>query len=438
MNSRNIFTYLTLTLCGFVLLPQHLKAQQGSLQDYIKIGISENPGLQAQKLSFLATEKDIDLAGEFSDPELSVSFYTKPMDIIGGRSTADFTLMQSLPWFGTKKSAKSQAKHNALAAYQDYQIAKQELIVLIKTQWYILLDYQQQLISLKQNLELLEQLKTLALQKYTTPQKSQSTSSNSMSDVLRIGLEILETQHNITNTQALLDSEKGKFNLLINQKIDNPVDLPTTLKKVDFLPDTQANLQLITTENPAIEKINQQALAYQAKGQVDKKMSYPMIGIGLQYMVISKTSDPMFAMGSMNGKDMIMPMVSVSLPVFRKKYKAQDNQNKLWWESSSFNKQQVINQLSSDYLSYIKELENASRTIDLYEKQTELAKTTYQLIVTEFSAGKNDLTNLFQVQSLLIDYQLKHTQAIVAYNTLVASIESLMPNTYTNTLNNEQ
>ena len=51
-----------------------------------------------------------------------------------------------------------------------------------------------------------------------------------------------------------------------------------------------------------------------------------MIGIGLQYSVVNKVADPM-GMPDMNGKDMVMPMVKVSLPLFRRKYNARQRES---------------------------------------------------------------------------------------------------------------
>ncbi len=48
-------------------------------------------------------------------------------------------------------------------------------------------------------------------------------------------------------------------------------------------------------------------------------MGYPMIGLGVNYSVINKNE---MSTSAMNGKDMIMPMVTVTLPIYRKKYKA--------------------------------------------------------------------------------------------------------------------
>ncbi|MDD3725065.1 MAG: transporter, partial [Bacteroidales bacterium] len=71
------------------------------------------------------------------------------------------------------------------------------------------------------------------------------------------------------------------------------------------------------------------------------------------------------------------------------------------------------------------QLDNAERKIALYQKQEQLARVTYQLVVQEFVTAKSDLTNVIQVQRQLLDYQLRQAEAIADYNTKVASIQKL-------------
>ena len=175
-----------------------------------------------------------------------------------------------------------------------------------------------------------------------------------------------------------------------------------------------------------LEMISEEGLAFRAKAEMDRKMSYPMIGIGAQYMVVGKTDNMMLAMEGMNGKDMIMPMVSVSLPLFRKKYNAQQKESELWRKSSEENFKNTFNILKSEYYSFKSQLDDAERVVKLYDKQTTLAQTTYNLIVKEFITGKSDLTNVIQVQRQLLDYQLRKAEALANYNTMVVSIKKLL------------
>ena len=134
----------------------------------------------------------------------------------------------------------------------------------------------------------------------------------------------------------------------------------------------------------------------------------------------------MFGMGNMNGRDMIMPMVSVSIPLYRNKYKAQQRESNFWWQASKEKYPNTYNVLESELYKIKHLLDDASRKIALYKKQSELAETTYNLIVQEFIAGKSDLSNVIQVQRQLLDFQLKKAEAVAGYNTMVASIHKLI------------
>ena len=168
--------------------------------------------------------------------------------------------------------------------------------------------------------------------------------------------------------------------------------------------------------------------AYRAKAEMDKKMSYPMLGIGLQYSLVGKKPEDMSmgSMSGMNGKDMFMPMLKISLPIFRKKYNAQQRESKHYWKSSELKYENTMNQLQAEYIRITQQLEDAARKIDLYQKQYDLSLATYQLIVREFSTGSTTLTDVIQVERQMLNYHLKKSEAIAEYNTQIAGIEKLI------------
>lgn len=128
----------------------------------------------------------------------------------------------------------------------------------------------------------------------------------------------------------------------------------------------------------------------------------------------------------MNGMDMLMPMVSVSIPIFRNKYKAQQKESEYLQRSTREKYADTYNTLEAELFQTKHQLENAERQIDLLRKQTELAHTAYNLVVQEFATGKGDLTNVIQVQRQLLDYQLKRSDAIATYNTMVAAAQRII------------
>ena len=109
--------------------------------------------------------------------------------------------------------------------------------------------------------------------------------SSGMSDVLRIQLEITELDNNIESIQSEIRAEKARFNALLNRSADTNIEIPDSFEQIPFLFDGASAMDRIADQNPMLGMINEEGLAYKAKAEMDKKMSYPMFGIGLQYML---------------------------------------------------------------------------------------------------------------------------------------------------------
>lgn len=465
-----------------------LAAQEAdSLGHYLEIAAKNNPGLNADFLTYKASLEKVPQAGAWPTPQLDIGFFLQPMELFGGEQIAEFTLMQMFPWFGTKKATQTEATHMAKMAYEKFRETRDNLYLEVCAQWYLLSTLEEQLNNNRENLQLLKQLEELAMRKVSSPfsgsssgynlpapapatkrtvssqaggsmtgmgsmedaAASSETSSSSgmsgmgnldgmssgmskttpgMSDVLRIQLEMVEIENNIESIRSEIAAEKAKFNTLLNRPLNMKVTLPDSITKVPFLFDEGVSIREIEKQNPMLGMLEEEELAYRAKGEMDKKMSYPMFGIGLQYMLIGKSKvAPMDAgmQPEMSGMDMVMPMVSISLPLYRNKYKAQQRENRFMWQSTREKYNNTLNLLQSELFKQKQQLDNAERKIVLYQKQVQLARTAYQLAVQEFVSAKSDLTNVIQVQRQLLAYQLRQAEAIAEYNMKVVSIQKL-------------
>lgn len=465
-----------------------LSAQEtDSLNRYLETAAKNNPGLNADFLTYKASLEKVPQAGAWPDPQLDIGFFLKPMDIVGGQQIADFTLLQMFPWFGTKKAAQTEAIHMAKMSYEKFRETRDNLYLEVYTQWYILSTLVEQLNNNRENLQLLKQLEELTIRKVSSPfsgsssgyslpapapatkrtvssqaggsmagmgfmggaASSSGTSSSSdmgnmggsddmssgmsstvpgMSNVLRIQLEMVEIENNIESILSEITAEKAKFNALLNRPSDLEVILPDSITKVSFLFDEGVSMNEIESQNPMLGMLEQEEQAYRAKREMDKKMSFPMFGIGLQYMLIGKNkAAPMDAgmQPEMSGMDMVMPMFSMTLPIYRNKYKAQQRESSFLQQSAREKYNNTLNILQSDLFKLKQQLENAERKVALYQKQEQLARVAYQLVVQEYVSAKSDLTNVIQVQRQLLDYQLRQAEALAEYNTKVASIRKL-------------
>jgi outer membrane protein TolC len=471
-------------------LPFAAAAQTDSLNRYLQMAAQNNPGVKADFLTWQAALQKLPQAGAYQDPQLELGFFLQPMEIIDGRQVADIKLMQMFPWFGTKKAARTEAQHMAKMAFEQFRETRDRLFLDVTTQWFTLCRLQQQLRNNQNNKSLLTQLEELALQRFASPTASKGgetsgrqaetggapsrqtntgsmgdmsmgnsavsagnsqpatmngmngmaggssmgNSSPGMADVLRIRLEITETDNSIESLLSEIHAEKARFNALLNRPADSGIRLPDSLAQIPFLFDISSVRTLIAAQNPMLGMISEEELAYRAKAGMDRKMSYPMFGIGLQYMLISKKTagaatgmdTDMGSMNSMNGRDMIMPMLSVSIPVYRNRYRAQQRENTFLQQASREKYLNAQNMLEAELYRVAHLLDDASRRISLYRKQTELAQATCNLTVREFASGRGDLSAVIQVQRQLLDYELKTSEAVADYNITVANIRKLI------------
>lgn len=483
---KKLFFFMTLTL---ISLYSARAQERDSLSHYLQMAALNNPEVKANFSLYKASMEKIPQAGAYADPELEMGFYVKPMEQLSGKQVADFTLMQMFPWFGTRRAARNEATEMARMSYEQFRESRNLLYYEVKSQWYQLSNLHEQYKNTQANLALLGQLEQLALNRFaaatgkgqpaapvsapvsssvSTPApanggmngmsgmggsaasgsgsatasgaggpgmssmqgmggSSMSGGANGgMSDVLRIQLEKAELENQLETLLSSRRSAEARFNALLNREQNLSVTVPDSLVQQVFIVDDKTMLDSIASSNPMLTMLEAEANAYKAKAMMDKKMSYPMFGIGLQYSVMAKKANEMSGMDKMNGMDMFMPMVKISIPVFRKKYNAQQRESKFYRQASEQKYNNALNKLQSDYITLKQQLSDAARKVGLYVNQQQLTLTTYQLIVREFSAGMVSLTDVIQVERQLLDYRLKKSEAIAEYNTVIAGLEKLV------------
>lgn len=470
---------------GIAQSARHPAPTADSLSFYLEMAASGNPLLNASWATYRAALEKLPQAFALPDPELEIGWFVKPMEVLGGKQIANFTLMQMFPWFGSRQAARTESEMMARMAYEQYRDGRNQLAYEIKSQWYRLCNLNDQLCTTEANLSLLDQLEQLAVNRFaaggmgsgssslsspvpapaaTMPPASSSaemsgmagettggrgagnssgTSADgmdgmgnaamgnpgrgSLADVLRIQMEKAELEDNLAAIRSAQQVEQVRFNALLGREGDRPVSLPDSLEQRVFLPHEAAIWEMIESENPMLTMQAVEGDAYRAKARMDKRMSYPMLGIGLQYMLLGKSNQAsMTRMADMNGKDMFMPMFKISLPIYRRKYNAQQRESRYYREASRLKRENTRNQLLADYADLTRQLEDTRRRVDLYTQQTERAATTYRLMVNAFAAGLSPLTDVIGVERQWLDYRLKKSEAIAAYNTVVAGIERLI------------
>lgn len=415
-------------LMGFTLLfSRPLDAQ--TLEDYLWEAAENNPGLRADYTLYQAKMEEVDRRGTLPNPELSTGFYLMDMRSLMGNQKGNLSVMQQFPWFGTLKLQKDMASKEAISSFYRFQTSKEDLFFEVKTTYYQIYLIHHHLTEVKRSLELLSQMEQLALERF---KGAAPGVSGKLTDVLQVQSARKAKETKVAQLEDELQLAQLTFNLLLNRAEDSPVTMDHSFIKSSISYEKEAVLDSVLLSNPGLKELQADGEAYKLQGELAAKQGLPNFGLGLNYMINSARA-PQGAIGEPGGyvpggmgHNMVMPMVSISIPIYRKSIKAAKNQSDLYRQSSMSKQENLKLGLKTEVEEAFLEWRTANRNEELYRTQVELLEKTRELMFAAYSAGEEDFENLLTVHDQLIEFVMKMAEENVRGLNALAKIEKMM------------
>ncbi|WP_028898653.1 TolC family protein [Prevotella sp. HJM029] len=392
--------------------------KEDSLAVYIAEAIRNNPGLKSEYQAYQAQMTNAQGAGVLSDPQLNVGLFPQAMHHVNGKQLATITIMQMFPWFGTLKAGREQMEYKAQEAYQKFREKSLSTAFSVEKQWYSILATQEKVKAVKQKRALLNDIKKVAIYLYKNYTAGRDTK---MSDQLRLDAEEERLKEQTESLETQLTLQKQQFNITLHRQPNAALSLPVSIPLRQM---PTFNWTEIERNNPKLAQYSAIQKAFKSQEEQTRAKGMPMIGVGLQYMLNGKVDMPM--MSNMNGKDMVMPMVSVTIPIYRKKITSAIHSAQLMERSAAYNYQSQLDALQSTYLSIEQRADDIKRKLKLYESEVSLLNRTLELMQKEYATGATSLTDILQTTRESIDYDLLKAEANAQYNTITAEAIQLI------------
>lgn len=400
-----------IVLLSFVVLCIGNTSFTQTLEEYFQIAAENNPELKAKYKRAEAAMEKIPQVSTLQDPSFSFGFFISPVETRVGPQRAKFSLTQMFPWFGTLKAQGNVAALNAEAQFQTFIDAKNKLYYKVAQAYYPLLElYQIEAIE-KENKAILETFKTIANAKY-------ENGKGTMVDLLRVDMMIDDVKTNLSILESQKKPLKTRFNKLLNRDQNDSITIPTEVPSIQVQSFDESDS--LFAEHPLMEQLNLQIKASEAKVLAVKKQGLPKIGVGLDYVLVGKRTD-MDVPG--NGRDVLMPMVTMSIPIFIKKYRAAEKEANLMRESYQFKKEALDNQLTVQYENALFKIEQQLDLLELYNHQIERTEQSIKLILASYQNTGNDFEEVLRMQQQLLKYQKLSVNVLVKYHIAVEEIK---------------
>lgn len=401
---------LVLFTLHFSLLTNNSNAQQ--LESYIQVAEENNPQIQSFNLKYEIAEEKINEVNAYPDTEFGIGYFVSEPETRTGPQKLRLSVRQMLPWFGTITARENYAGSMADAEYVEIAVAKRQLALAVAQAYYRLYANEAKQKILQENIELLETFHELAL-------NSLEVGSASAVDVLRIQMRQNDLAQQKESLEQEFNAEEVLFNNLLNREENLSVKVVDSL----FIPETQPN------EKEGVAKVHPELLKfdklYESVVEAEKlnlKDASPKLGFGVDYVSVADRTDMAVAD---NGKDILMPMVSVSIPIFNSKYKSVTKQNELRQKELQAQKNQRLNLLQTRLEEAVSIRNSARMTANTFIENLEQAKDAEEILIKSYETGTIDFNDVLEIQELQLKFQTGLIEAIKNYYMQAAVINYL-------------
>jgi outer membrane protein TolC len=318
-----------------------------------------------------------------------------------------------LPWFGTITARENYASAMADSEYVEIVIAKRKLALSVSQSYYRLYSIKKKQKVLDENIMLLKTYEKLAL-------TSVEVGKASAVDVLKLQIRQneLQQQKEVLNEGYL--GEQTTLNKLLNRDGNTEVVI---LEKLMLANEDDVFAENALTLNPELLKYDKLYESVMQSEELNQAERNPMIGFGLDYVPVSERPDMNF---SDNGKDIFMPMVSVSVPLFNNKYKSTSKQNELKQLEITSQKDSRLNVLESAFAQALSKRNQARIKYNTQEKNLKQANDAEEILIKNYETGTIDFNDVLDIQELQLKFEINQISAVETYFAQSAIINYLI------------
>lgn len=410
-----------------IIIENNVSSEVGKIGDnagldqYIKIGLKNNPRLKAAFYEWKSAFKKIPQVFSLPDPQFTFTEYVEEVETRVGPQEKAFSIKQKIPFPDKLWIRKNKAFRFSEMAFRNFEKQKLNLIYKISDAYYEYAYLNKAIILTQENIKLLKNFESVVQAKYKT-----ALAQNQ--DLLKVQVELGKLESDLFSLQDLRAPLMMRLNALLNLSKDNFLPWPNESLEGVVIDNKYQKIAALYRElkenNPEVLALSESIEKAKDSVKLAKRDFFPDFTLGVTKIT---TGDAINPSASDSGKDPLMVMLSVNLPIWFSRLKAevQDARASLRAAENLFEnkKNELVSQLA---LIHYK-LRDALRQSQLY-KEALLPKATQTLNATQsgYEGGGVDFLSLIDAQRVLLNFQLAYYRYNANFYQRMAELQSLL------------
>jgi outer membrane protein TolC len=388
-----------------------------ALEDYLAFAAMNNAGLQAAFEQWKVAVEQIPQAKSLPDPKFTYGYFIEEVETRVGPQRNRLEIMQTFPWFGEIEARTDVAAAAAKAALKRYEAAKLKLFAEVKDAFYEYSYLARAIEIAKENLELIQHFEEVARTKYMA-------AATGHPDVIRAQIELARLEDRLKTLEELRKPIVARLNAVLNRQ---SLDMLPWPRKAEFRTakvNRQEIIDLLRARNPELEALDFELQAAKNKVELAKMNFWPDVGVGLGWTDTESALNPGM---SDSGKDPILLMFTMNLPIWREGYKAAELQAKANVLKTSHQKKDTENTIIVHAERALYDFQDSDRKRKLYgDVLIPKAEELLGASETAYKAGTIDFLSLINAQQKLLEFQLHYRRAMTDNQQELARLEMLV------------
>lgn len=387
------------------------------LPDYLRFASLNNAELKAKFEQWKAALEQVPQAKALDDPKFTYSYFIEEVETRVGPQRNKLGIMQVFPWFGKIEARTDVAAAKAKAARQKYEANKLKLFWQVKDAFYEFTYLATAIDTAKDNLELLQHFEEVALTKYRA-----ATATHP--DMIRAQVELAKLEDVLKSLEQLREPIVARLNSVLNRPAGAKLAWPRKEPTREVQLNRQYIIESLIRNNPQLAELNWEVEAAKATVELAQKNFYPDIGVGVDWIQTGGASS-----GGVrhSGKDPVVLMFSMNIPLWQNSYKAAERQAKSNVIKTQQQKIDTENKTIAQAIQVLYDVEDSQRKIHLYgDVLVSKAQELVEASESAYRAGTIDFLSLIDAQRMLLRYTLDHERAITNNQQKIAELEMLI------------
>ncbi|OHB65439.1 MAG: hypothetical protein A2Y77_09720 [Planctomycetes bacterium RBG_13_62_9] len=388
-----------------------------TLSEYLGYAALNNPGLKAAFEAWQGAVEQVPQAEALPDPRFTYGYFVEEVETRVGPQRQRAGIMQVFPWFGTIEARSDAAAAEARAAARRFETARLQLFYQVKDAFYEYLYLHRAIQIARENVELIQHFEEVARAKYIA-------SAARHPDIIRAQVQLAILEDRLRELQELRVPIVARLNAVLNRPADTPLPWPSSPEMPSVDVERGEVFDLLKRRNPQLEAKEFDLGAAMSRTELAKRRFYPEIGVGVDWI---DTDEALMAGVPDSGKDPVILMFSMNLPIWRKSYGAAEQQARAAARRVRHERDDLENTLIARASRVLYDFEDSGRKLSLYSdvlvpKAEELVGASE----SAYMAGTIDFLSLIDAQQTFLQYQLQRERAWATQNQRLAELEMLV------------